>query len=172
MDRGLPKVVIIGAGFGGLSATRALRRARVRITLIDRSNHHLFQPLLYQVATAALSPAEISAPIRRIVRGQKNVDVILADVVSIDLLTRRVVLADGEVIYDFLIVATGATHAYFGHNEWASRAPGLKTLRDALLIRNHVLRAFEIADREPDGHLRKAWMTFVIVGGGPTGVEL
>jgi NADH:ubiquinone reductase (H+-translocating) len=168
----LPRVVILGAGFGGLSAARTLTRAAVRITVIDRANHHLFQPLLYQVATAALSPADISAPIRRILRHQKNVEVLLAEATAIDLPARRVVLADGEVDFDFLIVATGATHAYFGHAEWERLAPGLKTLKDALQIRQSVLMAFEIAEREPDKKLRHEWMTFVIVGAGPTGVEL
>jgi NADH dehydrogenase len=168
----LPHVVILGAGFGGLNAVRALKRAHVRITVIDRANHHLFQPLLYQVATAALSPADISAPIRRILRRQKNVEVLLAEATAIDLPTRRVVLADGEVDYDFLIVATGATHAYFGHEDWERLAPGLKTLKDALQIRQSILMAFEIAEREPDERLRHEWMTFVIVGAGPTGVEL
>ena len=168
----LPHVVILGAGFGGLNAARALKRAPVRITVIDRANHHLFQPLLYQVATAALSPADISAPIRRILRRHKNVEVLLAEATAIDLPSRRVVLADGEVDYDFLIVATGATHAYFGHEDWELLAPGLKTLKDALQIRQRILIAFEIAEREPDKRLRHEWMTFVIVGAGPTGVEL
>ena len=168
----LPHVVILGAGFGGLNAARALKRAPVRITVIDRANHHLFQPLLYQVATAALSPADISAPIRRILRRQNNVEVLLAEATAIDLPSRRVVLADGEVDYDFLIVATGATHAYFGHEDWELLAPGLKTLKDALQIRQRILIAFEIAEREPDKRLRHEWMTFVIVGAGPTGVEL
>ena len=168
----LPHVVILGAGFGGLNAARALKRAPVRITVIDRANHHLFQPLLYQVATAALSPADISAPIRRILRRQNNVEVLLAEATAIDLPSRRVVLADGEVDYDFLIVATGATHAYFGHEDWVLLAPGLKTLKDALQIRQRILIAFEIAEREPDKRLRHEWMTFVIVGAGPTGVEL
>jgi NADH dehydrogenase len=165
-------VVIVGAGFGGLMAARTLKRQPVRITLVDRSNHHLFQPLLYQVATASLSPADISAPIRRIFRGQRNVEVLLADAKAIDLRERRVVLVDGEVPYDFLIVATGATHAYFGHDEWERHAPGLKTLKDALAIRQRVLMAFEIAERQTDPALRRAEMTFVIVGAGPTGVEL
>ncbi|MGZ3414091.1 MAG: NAD(P)/FAD-dependent oxidoreductase [Isosphaeraceae bacterium] len=165
-------VVILGAGFGGLNAARALKRAPVRITVIDRANHHLFQPLLYQVATAALSPADISAPIRRILRRQNNVEVLLAEATAIDLPSRRVVLADGEVDYDFLIVATGATHTYFGHEDWELLAPGLKTLKDALQIRQRILIAFEIAEREPDKRLRHEWMTFVIVGAGPTGVEL
>jgi NADH dehydrogenase len=164
--------VILGAGFGGLNAARALRRALVRITVIDRANHHLFQPLLYQVATAALSPADISAPIRRILRRQKNVEVLLAEATAIDLPTRRVILADGQIDYHFLIVATGATHAYFGHAGWERLAPGLKSLKDALQIRQRILMAFEIAEREPDNRLRHEWMTFVIVGAGPTGVEL
>ena len=168
----LPHVVILEAGFGGLNAARALKRAPVRITVIDRANHHLFQPLLYQVATAALSPADISAPIRRILRRQNNVEVLLAEATAIDLPSRRVVLADGEVDYDFLIVATGATHAYFGHEDWELLAPGLKTLKDALQIRQRILIAFEIAECEPDKRLRHEWMTFVIVGAGPTGVEL
>ena len=168
----LPHVVILGAGFGGLNAARALKRAPVRITVIDRANHHLFQPLLYQVATAALSPADISAPIRRILRRQNNVEVLLAEATAIDLPSRRVVLADGEVDYDFLIVATGATHTYFGHEDWELLAPGLKTLKDALQIRQRILIAFEIAEREPDKRLRHEWMTFVIVGAGPTGGEL
>jgi len=166
------QVVIIGAGFGGLAAARGLRRAPVRITIIDRSNHHLFQPLLYQVATAALSPADIAAPIRRIFRHQSNVTVMLADATAVNVPEKRVVLADGEVEYDILIVATGATHAYFGHDAWAEHAGGLKTLKDALRIRQRVLMAFEIADREHDVSRRRAWMTFVIVGAGPTGVEL
>src|SRR4051812_42945100 len=143
-----PHVVIVGAGFGGLTAARALKRAPVRITLIDRANHHLFQPLLYQVATAALSPADIAAPIRRILRGQKNVDVMLADATAIDLAAQRVILADGALAFDMLILATGATHAYFGHDEWERYAPGLKTLKDALDIRRRVLLAFETAERE------------------------
>ena len=149
-----------------------LCRAAVRITVLDRSNHHLFQPLLYQVATAALSPADIAAPIRRIFRHQRNVTVMLADVTAIDVAAKKVVLADGAVDYDILILATGATHAYFGHEAWAAYAPGLKTLKDALQIRQRVLLAFETAERETNDSRRRAWMTFVIVGGGPTGVEL
>jgi NADH dehydrogenase len=167
-----PRVVIVGAGFGGLTAARSLKQAPVQITIIDRSNHHLFQPLLYQVATAALSPADIAAPIRRIFRHQKNVTVMLAAATAVNVAQKRVELVDGSVAYDFLIVATGATHAYFGHDDWALRAPGLKTLNDALSIRRRVLMAFEIAEREPDEVRRRAWMTFVIVGAGPTGVEL
>ncbi len=160
------------AGFGGLTAARSLRRSPVQITIVDRSNHHLFQPLLYQVATAALSPADIAAPIRRIFRHQPNVAVMLADASAADTSAKRVVLADGSINYDILIVATGATHAYFGHDEWAEHAPGLKSLHDALLIRRRVLISFEVAEREPDEARRRAWMTFVIVGAGPTGVEL
>jgi NADH:ubiquinone reductase (H+-translocating) len=165
-------VVIVGAGFGGLAAARALRRAPVQITIVDRSNHHLFQPLLYQVATAALSPADIAAPIRRIFRHQANVAVMLADASAVDVSAKRVLLADGSTDYDILIVATGATHAYFGRDDWAKHAPGLKSLHDALLIRRRVLMAFEVAERERDEARRRAWMTFVIVGAGPTGVEL
>ena len=165
-------MVIIGAGFGGLTAARSLRRAPVQITIVDRSNHHLFQPLLYQVATAALSPADIAAPIRRIFRHQANVAVMLADASAVDTSAKRVALADGSINYDILIVATGATHAYFGHDEWVEHAPGLKSLHDALLIRRRVLISFEVAEREPDEARRRAWMTFVIVGAGPTGVEL
>jgi NADH dehydrogenase len=168
----LPRVVILGGGFAGLTAAKALKRAPVRVTLIDRSNHHLFQPLLYQVATAALNPSDIAAPIRRVLRRQRNAEVLLADAVAIDAKRREVVLADGVVPYDYLIVATGATHAYFGHGEWAAHAPGLKSIEDALDIRRRVLLAFEIAEREPDPERRRAWLTFVVVGGGPTGVEL
>jgi NADH dehydrogenase len=167
-----PQVVIVGAGFGGLSAARRLSRAPVRITIIDRSNHHLFQPLLYQVATAALSPADIAAPIRRIFRHQSNVTVMLAEATAVNVAEKRVVLVDGAVEYDYLIVATGATHAYFGHDDWAQHALGLKTLKDALRIRQHVLMAFEVAERESDESRRRAWLTFMIVGAGPTGVEL
>ncbi len=167
-----PRVVILGAGFGGLAAARALKRAPVRVTIVDRSNHHLFQPLLYQVATAALSPADIAAPIRRIFRGQGNVSVVLAEAVAVDTASNQVILSDGSLDYDILIVATGAGHAYFGHDDWAASAPGLKTLHDALVIRQRVLLAFELAERETDLARRRASMTFVIVGGGPTGVEL
>ncbi len=167
-----PLVVIVGGGFGGLDAARALASAPVRITLLDRHNHHVFQPLLYQVATAALSPGDIASPIRWILRHQANVEVQLADVRSIDPV-RRIVETDRDpVAYDFLIVATGAAHAYFGHPEWASRAPGLKTLDDALEMRRRVLLAFEAAERETDAAEQRRLLTFVIVGGGPTGVEL
>jgi NADH dehydrogenase len=167
-----PHVIIIGGGFGGLYAARALRRTPVRITLVDRRNHHVFQPLLYQVATAALSPGDIASPIRWILRRQRNVEVLLADVVGIDTSAKRVTLSDGTLSYDFVIVAAGATHAYFGHDEWQPIAPGLKTLEDALDIRRRVLMAFERAEREADDARRRALLTFVVVGGGPTGVEL
>lgn len=166
------RVVIIGGGFGGLNAARALRRAPVQVTLLDRRNYHLFQPLLYQVATGGLSPANIAAPLRGILSRQRNVTVLLAEAVDIDVAGRRVLLSDGEVPYDTLVVATGAGHHYFGHEEWASLAPGLKTIEDATEIRRRILLAFEAAEREPDREPRRAWLTFVIVGGGPTGVEL
>jgi NADH dehydrogenase len=164
--------VIIGGGFGGLYAARRLRKVPVRITLVDRHNYHLFQPLLYQVATAALNPSDIAAPIRSILRHQQNVSVILGDAKAIDTSRKVVHLADGELAYDYLIVATGATHSYFNHPEWERSAPGLKTIDDALEIRRRVLIAFEAAERETDPVKQQAWLTFVIVGGGPTGVEL
>ena len=179
--------MILGGGFGGLSAARTLARAAVRVTLIDRHNHHVFQPLLYQVATASLSPGDIASPIRWILRRQSNVEVLLANVRAVDVANRAVLLdtshpdrqgAPGSpskterVAYDYLIVATGSTHAYFGHPEWAERAPGLKTLDDALEIRRRILTAFEAAERETDADARRRLLTFVIVGGGPTGVEL
>jgi NADH dehydrogenase len=167
-----PQVVIIGAGFGGLYAARALKKAPADITLIDRRNHHLFQPLLYQVATAALSPGDIAYPIRAVLSRQKNVRVLLAEAQVIDLRSHKVVLKDGELTYDFLILSTGVTHAYFGHEDWARLAPGLKTLEDALEIRRRILYAFERAERETDEAKRGELLTFVIVGGGPTGVEL
>ncbi len=158
---------------GGLSAAKALRGAPVDVLLIDRRNHHVFQPLLYQVATAGLSPGDIASPIRWILRRQQNVRVWLGDVVRVDPSTRTVMLADGaSAPYDYLIVATGATHAYFGHDDWRECAPGLKTLEDALEIRRRVLTAFEQAEREPDAAAQRALLTFVVVGGGPTGVEL
>lgn len=166
------RVVIIGGGFGGLYATRTLRRAAVEVTLIDRRNFHLFQPLLYQVATGGLSPGEIGSPLRHIVRRQRNTRVLLGEVVGIDVDRRCVRLSDGEVPYDELIVATGATHHYFGHDDWAPLAPGLKTIEDATEIRRRILLAFETAEREPDPARRDAWLTFVVVGAGPTGVEL
>jgi NADH dehydrogenase len=167
-----PRVVILGGGFGGLYAARALRRAPLRLTVIDRRNHHLFQPLLYQVATAALNPSDIAVPIRRILRRQENATVILGEATAIDVAARKVILADGEVPYDFLIVATGAAHSYFGHDDWEPFAPGLKTIEDALAIRRRILLAFEAAERETDPEARRAFLTFVVVGGGPTGVEL
>ncbi|KYF87948.1 pyridine nucleotide-disulfide oxidoreductase [Sorangium cellulosum] len=169
---GMVHVVIIGAGFGGLYAAQALRREPVRVTVIDRRNHHTFQPLLYQVATAGLNASDIAAPIRRVLRKQKNTSVLLAEVTAIDPARKRVIFEDGEIGYDKLIVAAGASHSYFGHDEWAPFAPGLKTVEDALEIRRRVLLAFEAAERETDPARRKAWMTFVVVGAGPTGVEL
>jgi NADH:ubiquinone reductase (H+-translocating) len=168
----VPHIVLIGGGFGGLAAARALAHAPVRITLIDRRNHHLFQPLLYQVATAALNAGDIARPIRRILRHQANCEVILGEVESIDRGTRKVILDEGEIAYDYLIVASGATHSYFGHDAWEGDAPGLKTIEDALEIRRRVLVAYEAAEREPDPDIVQEWMTFVIVGGGPTGAEL
>ncbi|WP_312772539.1 NAD(P)/FAD-dependent oxidoreductase [Pseudoxanthomonas mexicana] len=165
--------VIVGGGFAGLWATRALASAPVRITLIDRHNHHLFQPLLYQVATAGLSAPDIAAPLRHILRKQANVEVRLAEVAAIEPQEKHVVLADGTTIaYDALLLATGATHAYFGRDEWARHAPGLKTLDDALQLRRHLLLAFERAEAETDPGKRAAWLSFAIIGGGPTGVEL
>src|SRR5438874_1435526 len=167
-----PQVIIVGAGFGGLEAAKKLACEDVRLTLIDRSNYHLFQPLLYQVATAALSPADIAAPVRAILSKCKNVEVILAEVQSIDVNAKKVKLTEGEVDYDYLIVATGARHSYFGHPEWERLAPGLKSLEDAVEIRRRILMAFEYAERISDEAARKAAMTFVIIGGGPTGVEM
>ncbi|HUK33719.1 MAG TPA: NAD(P)/FAD-dependent oxidoreductase [Vicinamibacterales bacterium] len=167
-----PHVIIIGGGFAGLDAARAFAGAPVRVTLLDRHNHHVFQPLLYQVATAAVSPGDIASPIRWILRHQRNVEVFLADVKSVDVSSHAVVTDGGPLPYDFLIVAAGASHAYFGHDEWASRAPGLKTLDDALEMRRRVLLAFEAAERETDPVAQRRLLTFVIVGGGPTGVEL
>jgi NADH dehydrogenase len=166
------RVVIVGAGFGGLAAARALAAAPADVLVIDRRNHHLFQPLLYQVATAALNPADIAAPIRKVLRRQRNTSVILAEATGVDLAARKVVLTDGEVPFDFLILATGATHSYFGNDGYAKHAPGLKTIEDALEIRRRVLLAYEAAEREDDPARRREWLTFAIVGGGPTGVEL
>ena len=170
---GVPHVVIIGGGFGGLAAAKALARADVRVTLVDRHNYHLFQPLLYQVATATLSAGDIGAPIRWVLRRASNVRVLLGEAESIDTAARRVRLSDGATLdYTYLIVATGARHAYFGHPEWEAFAPGLKTLDDALLMRRRILLAFEHAEREEDAARRGELLTFVLVGGGPTGVEL
>jgi NADH dehydrogenase len=166
------QVVIVGGGFGGLNAARALHRAPVRVTLVDRRNHHLFQPLLYQVATAALSPADIAYPLRSVLRRQANASVLLAEAVGVDRSKRELVLADGRIAFDYLVIATGARHAYFGHDDWEPNAPGLKSLEDALDIRRRILLAFEHAEREADEARRRALLTFVIVGGGPTGVEL
>jgi len=167
-----PRIVIVGGGFGGLYAARALRHAQARVTVVDRRNHHVFQPLLYQVAMSALSPGDIASPIRWILRRQANAEVLLADVVRVDTAAKQLQLADGLLAYDYLIVAAGATHAYFGHEQWRSLAPGLKSLEDALEIRRRVLLAFERAEREVSDARRRALLTFVIVGGGPTGVEM
>src|SRR5438876_335209 len=167
-----PHVVVIGAGFGGLLATRTLARYPVRVTLIDRKNFHTFQPLLYQVATAGLSPGEIAAPIRWILRGDRNVQVLMGEVQDLDLARKVVKLGDGDISYDYLIVAAGASHSYFGHSEWEPLAPGLKTLDDALEMRRRVLLAFEAAEREREPERQRRLLTFVIVGAGPTGVEL
>ena len=169
---GTKRVVIVGGGFGGLLAARTLARHPVRITLIDRKNHHTFQPLLYQVATAGLSPGEIAAPIRWIMRGRPNVQVLLGEVNDFDLSRRRVKLDDDEIPYDYLIIAAGATHAYFGHDEWEPFAPGLKTIEDALEIRRRVLLAFELAERQAATGEPQVQLNFVVVGGGATGVEL
>jgi NADH dehydrogenase len=167
-----PHVLILGGGFGGLWATRALASAPVRITLVDRTNHHLFQPLLYQVAMAGLSSPDIAAPLRHILRRQHNVTVLMDEARAIDVAGHRVTLANGSIDYDYLIIATGSRHAYFGHDDWAGYAPGLKTLDDGFLIRRRMLDAFEFAERESDPAIQAEWLNFVIVGGGPTGVEL
>ena len=167
-----PHVVIIGGGFGGLMAARKLARSPVRITLIDRKNHHTFQPLLYQVATAGLSPGEIAAPIRWILRGRPNIQVLLAEVQDFDLSRRVVKISNEEIPYDYLIVAAGATHAYFGHDEWEPLAPGLKTIEDALELRRRILLAYELAERRSASGEDELPLNFVVVGGGPTGVEL
>ena len=169
---GRRRVVIIGGGFGGLQAARALRWADVDVVLVDRRNHHVFQPLLYQVATAGLSPGDIASPIRWILRRQQNVQVLLAEALRIDAAAHVLHLDIGQLQYDALIIATGATHAYFGHDDWQAHAPGLKTLEDAGLISRHLLLAFEQAERTLDQAERTRHLTFVIVGGGPTGVEL
>ena len=170
--RNLPRVVIIGGGFGGLEAARRLRKASVRVTLLDRQNHHLFQPLLYQVATAALSPADIAEPLRHILRRQENVEVILSEASRIDTSGKQVITSDGPIGYDYLVVAAGARHSYFGNDAWEKLAPGLKSLDDALEIRRRMLMAFEVAEKTKDDAERQAAMTFIVIGGGPTGVEM
>ncbi|MFN2643935.1 MAG: NAD(P)/FAD-dependent oxidoreductase, partial [Burkholderiales bacterium] len=167
------RVVIVGCGFGGLWAAQALRRAKVELTVIDRTNHHLFTPLLYQVATAGLSAPSVAGPIRHILAHQRNATVLYGEVRTIEPARRAILMDNGEEIaYDYLILAAGTTHSYFGHDEWAAFAPGLKTLEDAIEIRRRVLLAFERAERERDAGKRAAWLTFVVVGGGATGVEL
>jgi NADH dehydrogenase len=172
MTQRRPKVVIVGAGFAGLFAARAFDDRAVDVVVIDRSNHHLFQPLLYQVASAALNPSDIAMPIRHILRRQDNVTVLLGEVTRVDTASRQVFTADGPVEYDHLIVACGATHSYFGNDEWAEHAPGLKSLDDATQIRSRILYAFEAAERATSREEREAWLTFVVIGAGPTGVEL
>jgi NADH:ubiquinone reductase (H+-translocating) len=167
-----PRVVIVGAGFGGLEAAKKLACQGVLVTVIDRTNYHLFQPLLYQVATAALSPADIAAPVRAILSRWNNMEVILAEVESVDVAAKKIKTTDMEIPYDFLILATGARHSYFGHNEWEKLAPGLKSLEDAIELRRRLLMAFEYAEKITDEAARKTAMTFVIIGGGPTGVEM
>jgi NADH dehydrogenase len=167
----LPHVVILGGGFAGLYAAKHLYKRPVRVTVVDRHNHHLFQPLLYQVATATLSPSEIAAPLRGLL-GPHNVGVLLAEVTGVDTVGKRVLLTDGELKYDYLVIATGATHSYFGNDHWAQFAPGLKSIEDAVEIRRRILMAFELAERETDPEARRALLNFVIIGGGPTGVEL
>ena len=169
----VPHVVIVGAGFGGLAAARALGREQVRVTVIDQRNHHTFQPLLYQVATGGLNASDIASPIRRVLRHNRNTEVILGEVKALHTQDKRVELSDGTSIpYDYLVLAAGAKHSHFGHEQWAPRAPGLKSLDDALEIRRRLFYAFEAAEREPDADRRTAYLTFVVVGGGPTGVEL
>lgn len=168
----LHRIVILGGGFGGLSAALNLKRASVSVTLVDRCNYHLFQPLLYQVATGALSPANIASPLRHVLKNHKHARVLLGEAIGIDTVNRRVILSDGAVDYDTLVVATGARHQYFGHENWEQFAPGLKTVEDATDMRRRILLAFEAAEREQDPAKLRAWLTFVIVGAGPTGVEL
>ncbi|MGE5164418.1 MAG: NAD(P)/FAD-dependent oxidoreductase [Sphingobacteriales bacterium] len=167
-----PRVVIVGGGFGGLSAAKGLAGAPFEVTLIDRNNHHLFQPLLYQVATAGLSPADIASPIRGILSGQRNLRVMLADVSGVDVIRKEVIADSKRISYDYLVLATGAQHTYFGHDDWAAFAPGLKTIDDATYLRRRILLAFERAENEADPEERQSLMTFVVVGGGPTGVEM
>ncbi len=168
----VPRVVIVGSGFGGLEAAKKLACKDVQVTVIDRTNYHLFQPLLYQVATAALSPADIAAPVRAVLSKCRNVEVILAEVESVDVDAKKVKTGDLEIDYDYLILATGARHSYFGHNEWEKLAPGLKSLEDAIELRRRILLAFEYAEKTTDEAARKAALNFVIIGGGPTGVEM
>ena len=166
------QIVIVGGGFGGLYAARSLKNAPVEVTLIDRRNHHLFQPLLYQVATGTLSPADIATPLRTLLKNQRNTRVLLGEVVDFDVENRQVILTDGTVSYDKLIVAAGSGKNYFGNDHWMTKAPGLKTIEDATEIRRQILTAFEVAERTTDPEKRRAWLTFVIIGGGPTGVEM
>lgn len=168
----MPRVVIVGAGFAGLQAAQALRNVPVQVTMIDRQNHHLFQPLLYQVATAGISPADICSPIRHVLKKQKNTEVLMGEVTGVDVQEQRVLMDDQAVPYDYLILATGASDSYFGHPDWATFAPGLKSIRQATQIRNQILWAFEQAEKEPDEQKREALLTFVLVGAGPTGVEM
>ena len=172
MSEPLCRVVVVGGGFGGLKTARELRKANLLVTLVDRRNHHLFQPLLYQVATGDLSPANIASPLRHLLRKQKNCTTILAEVVDFDIEAKQVILADGTLPYDYLVLAAGATHSYFGNDHWEPFAPGLKTIEGATEIRSRILVAFENAERETDPIKRAAWLTFVIVGAGPTGTEL
>src|SRR5213082_3487432 len=171
-EENLPRVVIVGAGFGGLEAAKKLACENLQLIVIDRTNYHLFQPLLYQVATAALSPADIAAPVRAILHKCKNVEVMLAEVQSVDVNKRTVHAGDLDLTYDYLILATGSRHSYFGHEEWEKLAPGLKSLEDAVEIRRRLLLAFEYAEKISDEAAKAAAMTFVIIGGGPTGVEM
>jgi NADH dehydrogenase len=172
LEKEAPHVVILGAGFAGLAVAKGLKNAKVRITLVDRSNHHLFQPLLYQVAAAALAAPDISAPIRQLLAKQQNLTVWMATVERVDVEKKQVLLEGLRIEYDYLVVATGMRHAYFGHDLWATHAPGLKTIGEALDIRRRILRAFEAAELEANPEQRRAWTTFVVIGGGPTGVEL
>ncbi len=168
----MPRVVVIGGGFGGLHATKGLKKSPFKVTLIDKRNFHLFQPLLYQVATGGLSPGDIASPLRAVFHRYKNIHVAMAEVVDIDPRARKVILEDGEIEYDHLVIATGSSHHYFGNQQWAALAPGLKTIEDAISIRHNILKAYEMAERETDPQKLKSLLTFVIVGGGPTGVEI
>jgi len=167
-----PRIIVVGAGFGGLSAAKALSRMDAEVIVIDRNNYHLFQPLLYQVATAGLSPADIASPIRSILRGQANTSVMLAKITGVEVERRRVLIGNDPVTYDFLVLATGARHAYFGHDEWERHAQGIKKIEDATALRRKILIAFEKAEIEADVEERRRLLNFVIVGGGPTGVEI